>query len=154
MLPALSILYTRFDAASLLDSPPRRALLDVIARAPGLRIGDAARALAVDYKTAVHHVRMLSRAGHVVVREEGRERRCYLPGARPARAPRAVAALHALDAGAATPSALGRALGIPRGTAGSLLAALVERGLAHREGGRYGLAPAAREALAPRERFS
>jgi predicted transcriptional regulator len=61
----------------------RRALVACIEREPGMRLGTLARDLSIDYKTALHHARVLAREGRLVVAREGRWRRCYLPGAGP-----------------------------------------------------------------------
>jgi DNA-binding MarR family transcriptional regulator len=154
MLSALLVLFTRLDAAALLESPARRALVALVVRAPGMRLGEAARVLGVDYKTAAHHARHLSRAGQLVVVRDGRARRCYLPGARIARVPRAVCALRAIRGGASSPVALGRALGIPRGTAGSLIARLVAAGLVEHGDGPLRISARAEAALLRPEAFS
>lgn len=152
--PALAF-YTRMDPPALLAHEARRAMLDRLRDHPGLTVGELARSLQVDYKTAQHHARMLARAGQLVVVRQGRARECYLPGGpreRPV-APRVVAALVALRAGAATPTTLGRLLGVPRGTAGDLLEGLARKGLVAREGRAYRLTPSAAACL-PDQPFS
>lgn len=62
-----------------LDHATRRALVARVGREPGLRLGVIARDLSIDYKTALHHARVLCREGRLVVEREGRWRRCYLP---------------------------------------------------------------------------
>lgn len=153
---AIAVLFTRFDAPALLAHERRRLIVDVVRARPGLRVGDLASALDVDYKTALHHARMLARAGLLVLEREGRARACYPPGAARAPAPfapRVVQALVAVRAGAATPATLARALGVPRGTAGSLLDALARRGLVERDGHAYRLSGPARDALPGDEAF-
>lgn len=143
-------LYTRFDASALLDHEARRAMLDRLRAYPGLTVGELAHGLGVDYKTAQHHARMLAKAGQLVVVRDGRLCQCYLPGGPRERppAPRVVAALVAMRSGALTPSGLARALGLPRGTAGGLLEALVRRGLARRDGEGYRLSASAEGVVA------
>jgi len=126
----------RIHIGAILHNDLRRRLLDRLDPCPGESVGGLARHLEVDYKTALHHVRVLERAGLLVMRRAGRRRLCYLPGrvAEPSPPAREAAALRALDAGARSPTKLARVLGIPRGTAGSLLEALAARGLVRRDG--------------------
>lgn len=125
----------RIHVETILENDLRRQLIERLDPCPGATIGALARHLGVDYKTALHHVLVLTRGGLVVTRRAGRRRLCYLPGRvvepRPAREEEA---LRALTAGARSPAKLGRALAIPRGTAGSLLQTLAARGLVRREG--------------------
>jgi DNA-binding transcriptional ArsR family regulator len=65
-----------------LQHATRRAFVDLVQREPGACVGTIAVDLDVDYKTALHHVRVLAREGRVVVVRDGRWRRCYLPGQR------------------------------------------------------------------------
>lgn len=74
--------YARFDAPAVLAHERRRDILELVQARVSLRVGDVAHALGVDYKTALHHVRVLARAGFVSVRHEGRARICALPGTR------------------------------------------------------------------------
>jgi DNA-binding IclR family transcriptional regulator len=143
------------DTQALLAHDHRAAILERLRARPGLTIGEISRALDVDYKTAVHHLRKLAKGGHVVIAADGRTRPCYLPGAarsRPA-TPRVLAALAAVRRGAGTPADLGRALGLPRGTAGSLLDRLERRGFVERDLDGYRLTGVALAAL-PNEAFS
>lgn len=135
---AILALFTRIDHPDLLDHDLRRAMLEELRARPGATVGEMSRAFHVDYKTILHHRRMLERAGRLVVVREGRRGRCYVAGApRPrVEAPRVLAALRAVEAGAGTPAELARSLAVPRGTAGSLLEALARRGLVVRSGGR------------------
>lgn len=152
---ALALLFTRFDAPAMLTHPLRRSLLDAARERPGVRVGEIARAFDVDFKTVMHHARMLSRAGLLVLGRDGRARTCRLPG--DARAspppPRVVLALRAVASGAQTPASLSRALGMPRGTAGALLDAMERRGWVARGQAGYRLTPTARAALPPDEAF-
>lgn len=147
------LMYTRFDAPSLLEHEVRRGLVERLRGEPGLSLLDAARALDVHYSTVRHHVRMLERAGHVVLVTDSRAR-LYLPGSERRRAsaplpPRVLRALGAVRDGAATPAELGRALDIPRGSAGRLLAALERAGLATRDGSRWRVTERVGEHLSP-----
>lgn len=145
------VLYTRLDAADLLGHEHRRALLEHVAHHPGLTISELAMLLDVHFKTVEHHARHLARSGLLVVAAHGRRRACYLPGG-PREAPvptRALVALRAVAGGAASSAMLARALHVPRGTAGSLLARLEAAGLVAREEGRWRLTPRARAALSP-----
>lgn len=149
---AIAVLFARFDATQLTAHPVRRAILDNLAGA-SLTIRELADLVGRDYKTVQHHARMLHRAGLLGIQREGRESACHVPEGPRVRTPlRAVAALRAVASGVGTPAALGRALGLPRGTAGSLLGALERRGLVAREGARFALTDAARAAL-PSEGF-
>lgn len=146
---ALIILYTCFDTPALLANDARRTLFDIVRARPGVRVGELARALRVDYKTALYHARKLARAGVIEMEVTGRARECYARGApRPPRVPRVVAALHAIQRGAGTPTLLGRALGVSRGTAGHLLERLAKAGLVARDGARHVLTEQARAAIA------
>lgn len=122
--------------SGILEHDTRRTILLALAATPGMTVGEMAGALGVHYKTALHHARRLQEAGHLVVRRDGNRGRCYLPGAPRALPPppRHVEALLALARGARTPAALARALGVPRGTAGSLLRRLERAALARRTG--------------------
>lgn len=140
------MLFTRFDAPSLLAHEVRRLLLERLRHEPGLSLREAARLLDVPYSTLRHHARMLDRAGHAVLVTMDRAR-LYPPGRRGLVAPRALRALEALRAGVSTPAALARALDIPRGTAGSLLEKLEGAGLATREGGQWRLTDSAMDLL-------
>lgn len=122
---------------AIMDHGTRRSILETLHETPGLTVGEVAGALGVHYKTALHHARLLARHGHVVLAPDGGRVRCYLPGERRDLRPeaRALEALHAIACGAGTPATLSRALGIPRGTAGSLLRRLERAALAVRTGG-------------------
>lgn len=145
------VLFSRLDAPALLDHSLRRSLVERVRARPGATLSEVADALSVDFTTARHHARVLDRAGHVVLVEEGRSRRLYPPGAprrAPGPAPRVLRALFALRGGASSPASLARALAIPRGTAGSLLQALLRAGLARREGDAWRATPEAEAHLA------
>lgn len=129
-------------------------MLERMIQEPGIHVGRLAAELRVDYKTALYHARRLERAGRLVFVKEDRHRSCYPADAPQRPAPLPVAALRALRAGAASPAALGRALGVPRGTAGDLLVRLARRGLATRDGDRWCLAPGVERALAGDQPFS
>lgn len=137
--------------SDLLEHQLRRNMLEALAGKPGLTVGEMADALGVHYKTALHHARRLERAGHVVVARQGRRSYCYLPGERRDRppAPRLVGALHAVGAGCATAADLARALGVPRGSAGSLLRTLERAGFVQRSDRSFRLREDVRRALAP-----
>ncbi len=134
MISAFLVLYTRLDDARVLDHGLRRAIVRCVRERPGLTVAELARVNGVDPKTMTHHLRVLARAGWLQPLPQGRGRLWFLPGdtREPAPAPRVVRALHALRGGAATPAALARALGVPRGTAGGLLEGLARLGLARR----------------------
>lgn len=134
----------------------RRALVQILRERPGRTLTELANDLDVDYKTALHHARVLERAGHIVVAAEGRRRPCYLrrPSGERQEPPRVIFALRAVRAGASTPAALAAAAGVARGTAGSMLERLAASGLLARTDGIYRLTSAAREALAADQRFS
>jgi DNA-binding transcriptional ArsR family regulator len=120
--------------SGILEHDTRRTILMTLAATPGMTVGAMAGALGVHYKTALHHARRLADAGHLVLRREGHRAHCYLPGAPRQRPPHArhAEALRALAHGARTPADLARALGVPRGTAGSLLRRLERASLARR----------------------
>lgn len=147
--------WTRFPEV-IYEHDRRRALVAHLRERPGATLPELAAALHVDYKTALHHARMLERARQVVLARHGRALHLYLPGESQLVPPgsRALDALHAVAAGCATPATLARALGVPRGSAGRLLDRLVGAGLL--EATPDGLAPTerVRKALAPREGFS
>lgn len=65
-------LYRRLFAPTLLATPTRRAVLDFFERRPGETAGAAARILDVDYKTVLHHVRILRRFGLLSSERDGR----------------------------------------------------------------------------------
>lgn len=117
----------------------RRTFLTRITRTPGLTLTELAADAGLDPTTASYHARRLADAGLVVLVKDGRRCHCFLPGDARARAPPplAVAALRALLAGAGTPAGLARALGVPRGTAGSILERLERQALVARAGGRW-----------------
>lgn len=157
--PALAslLLFTRLDSRALLEHEARRHILDRLAQRPGMTVAEMARALCVHYKTALHHARHLERQGRLVFVPEGRVRRGFLPGSfrtRPAAPPRVVCALQAVRRGAGTPAALARALGIPRGSAGSLLEALAKKGLLVRAPEGWRLAQGAEGSLLEDQPFS
>ncbi|HWH07792.1 MAG TPA: ArsR family transcriptional regulator [Candidatus Thermoplasmatota archaeon] len=138
--------------SGILEHGTRRTILTTLEASPGLTVGQVAGTLGIHYKTALHHARRLAEAGHLVLRRDGHHARCYLPGVRaPPPAPaRALQALHALAQGARTPAELARALGVPRGTAGSLLRRLERASLAVRtQDGWRAAAPEAFTAGAP-----
>lgn len=145
MIPATLTLYARVDPASLLDHELRRAILRAAHRQPGIRVAQLAREHGVDPKTIAHHARLLARAGHLQPDTRG----LFARGANavPAPTPRALLVLRALAAGCGTPTTLARALGVPRGTAGSLLDRLAREGLAQRGPEGFRLAPHARAFL-------
>lgn len=149
-LLAMLVLITRLDLPRALAHPTRAAFVMQAQASPGATIAELARVRGVDPKTASYHLRALARLGCLVLVDDGRRVRVFPPGQ--ARElpppPRAVLALQALAEGADGPASLARVLGIPRGTAGSLLEALSERGLAVREGASWRLSDAAREGLA------
>lgn len=144
--------------SGLLECELRRNLLEVVARTPGLTVGQVAGDLGVHYKTAVHHSRRLADAGHLVLRREGRRTYCYLPGVPappPSRVtPRMLLAVAALAGGARTPAALARSLGVPRGTAGSMLKALERAALARRSPEGFHLAEDVKAAILAPEAFT
>jgi DNA-binding IclR family transcriptional regulator len=142
------VLYARLDAPQVLDHGLRREILRSVRERPGQRLAALAREMGVDPKTLLYHVRRLARAG--LLHRDAEEGRCFAPGAAPPAAPippRAVRAMHALLAGARSPAELARALDVPRGSAGSLLAGLARMGLARREGAQWFLSEKGREAL-------
>lgn len=146
---AMLVLFTRLDHEALMGHEARRAILDHLRERPGATVAEVSHRLAVDYKTAAHHLRKLHRAGHVVIASEGRGRRCYLPGAPRVRSVpvRMLLALRAVGRGDATPARLARALAIPRGTAGGMLTGLAKAGFLAREPSGYALTMRAREAV-------
>lgn len=151
-LVASLLLYARLDVAAALAHPRRAGILARVRASPGLTLGDLARGEVVDYKTAVYHARRLARLGLVALVRDGRRVRLFAPGAvRVASpAPRAVVALRLLqEAGAPLgPARLARLLGLPRGTAGSLLEALQRAGLVVRDGAAWRVTARGAEALA------
>lgn len=117
----------RLDVHAVLGHDLRRQIVGQLAASPGMTVNALADLFEVDYKTAQHHVRVLARSGHLVTFRAGRARHCYLPSRFEPPAPRLDAAARAVAGGARTPARLARALGVPRGTAGDLLAALKAR---------------------------
>lgn len=140
----------------MLQHDRRRALVEYLRLRPGATLPEVAASLAVDYTTVRYHVRTLARAQQVVMRRHGHAVHLYLPGDARVAPPgsRAMDALRAVSAGCATPAALARATGIPRGSAGRMLARLVEAGLVLRTREGLAVAESVRAALAPDEGFS
>lgn len=131
-------LFTRLDRSGLLGHVVRRGILDALRAAPGASVAMLAERFAIDYKTALYHVRMLERNGCIHVVRTARATACYLaPRALGPPPERAILALAAIRGGAGTLAALARALDVPRANAGALLEALEERGLVHRDGARF-----------------
>ncbi|MEA3203461.1 MAG: hypothetical protein QOI63_1136 [Thermoplasmata archaeon] len=60
------VLFARTTGGDVLENPRRRALLDRIVAQPGLSFRELQRASRLGIGTAVHHLRVLVRAGHVV----------------------------------------------------------------------------------------
>lgn len=117
----------RIEPQAALGHGLRRQIVAQLAASPGMTVNALAALFDVDYKTAQHHVRVLARSGHLVTLRAGRAGLCYLPDRVDPPAPRLDAAARAVESGARTPARLARALGVPRGTAGDLLAALKAR---------------------------
>lgn len=65
--------FARVREDQLLDHPRRRRILDLVAADPGLTVEDVARRIEAPRSKALHHLRVLDRAGHVQIRKlEGR----------------------------------------------------------------------------------
>lgn len=74
----LMALYTRLDAAAILDNRVRSGMIALLHETPGVRVASLAAEFEVDYKTALYHARVLERAGLVVIVRAGRCSTCYL----------------------------------------------------------------------------
>lgn len=137
---ALLGLYVRLAPSAVLASPARQRVLEHVRGDPGCTAGTVARALGLSYKTALHHLRVLRRAGYVSVLP-GRQDRLFAAGSLPPagmrsavvlRAPSARALLRALGRGPARARDLARALGLSETTASVQLRRLAAAGLAAR----------------------
>lgn len=137
----LLICSPRTDAAAR-DHPLRAALLESVTKTPGLHLASLARAFGVHPTTVNYHARRLATRRLLRLVDQGGRLRAYPPGAAlvTPTPPRAISALHAVAEGAGGPADLARRLGVPRGTAGSLIAALERDGwLARDEAGALSL---------------
>ncbi|MBI4393690.1 MAG: winged helix-turn-helix transcriptional regulator [Euryarchaeota archaeon] len=65
-------LYRRLHERKILDNPIRQEMLALIKKNPGISVSDTARLLNVDFKTALHHSRVLADYGHVELARKGR----------------------------------------------------------------------------------
>jgi DNA-binding transcriptional ArsR family regulator len=135
-------LYVRLAPAAALASPMRQRVWAHVRADPGCTVGSVARALGLDYKTALHHLRILRRAGCLTA-IEGAQCRYFVNGALASRdmagavvlrAPSARALREAIASQPARAAELARALGISETTASVQLRRLAQAGLVVRRG--------------------
>jgi DNA-binding transcriptional ArsR family regulator len=133
-------LYVRLAPSAALASPARQRIAALLERDPGCTAGALARALGQDYKTVLHHLRVLRRAGSVMVLP-GAQPRYFLAGALPSQAMAGAVVLRARSAhrlrdalgqGPARAADLARALGLSETTVSVQLRRLAEAGLVRR----------------------
>ncbi|MBI4394440.1 MAG: winged helix-turn-helix transcriptional regulator [Euryarchaeota archaeon] len=70
-------LYRRLHERKILDNPIRQEMLALIKKSPGISVSDTARLLGVDFKTALHHSRVLADYAHVELARKGRFLRLF-----------------------------------------------------------------------------
>lgn len=132
--------YSRFDAEEVVEHPMRARLLDAVQARPGVRLPDLAEALDANRDTLAYHARMLER--HELLAQAAVSTGTVLyPRGHPAaphaetlalnRAPDALA--HLVEAPGASVTELAEALGVAKGRASELAAALEDSGLVRRE---------------------
>ena len=78
MEPSLTATEERHGTARLLDAPVRRQILDLVARQPGLPVGELQALLGVGWGTLHHHLRKLEDADLIHTSLVGRRRLVHL----------------------------------------------------------------------------
>lgn len=94
LLCALIPLYHRLQCDDLAAQPSRRRLLVLLQREPGSSLANAGRLLSISPRSVAYHVRLLERAGIVVVRRNAGKLCLYLNGTAPSREQGADAITH------------------------------------------------------------
>lgn len=152
------VLYNRLTKDRVESHPLRLSILNLIRRSPGISTTDVARELAVDGKTALHHVRILARFGHIVVYADAKGPRYFENHGRfPAGLRAAIACLQRhgtrqmLHSFASTPGLrltdVAGILKISLATASDRAKRLREAGLLSFEGRRWSVTPQAGELI-------
>lgn len=71
------LMYRRIRAGAVLENPQRKVIYDRVLAQPGLTPGDLRAATRLHYTTCIHHLRVLSEQGLVMVKRLGGSIRCY-----------------------------------------------------------------------------